>query len=161
MPTVSSSLGVGNGVPIMGSLHDRNQTGKGIVNPSTQRLQAPFDSTAMEAIALGAKVRDHLLLTVQAVINGTPLRALVDNGTTRSFIDEKLQMRPSLSFIGAYPSLELANGETIVSTGVALDVLISIGEIQCRYCLTVVPMMEGFDLILDKDWLDMVNPLMD
>ena len=84
----------------------------------------------MEAIASGSKVRDHLLLTVQAVINGTPLRALVDSGATRSFIDEKLQLRPPLTFIGAYSSLEMANGETIVSTRVAPDVLISIGEIQ-------------------------------
>ena len=55
----------------------------------------------------------------------------------------------------------MANGKTIVFTRVVPDVLISIGKIQCRSCLIVVPMMEGFNLILGKDWLDMVNPLVD
>ena len=108
-----------------------------------------------------SKVRDHLLLTIQAVINGTPVRALVDSGATRSFVDERLRLHPPLQFIGAYSSLEMANGETIVSTGVAPDVLISLGDIQFRSTLTAMPMMEGFDLILGKDWLDMVNPLVD
>ena len=81
------------------------------------------------------------------MINGTPLCTLVDNGATRSFIDEKLQFCPPLTFIGAYSSLKMANSDTIVSTGVAPDVLISIGEIQCQFCLITVPMMEGFDLI--------------
>ena len=49
------------------------------------------------------------------MIKGTPVRTLVDSGATRSFIDEKLQLRPPLSFIGAYSSLEMANGDTIVS----------------------------------------------
>ena len=55
------------------------------------------------AIAPDSEVHDHLLLTIQTVVNGTPLRALVDNGTTRSFIDEKLQFRPLLTFMGPIP----------------------------------------------------------
>ena len=158
---LTSPLGVGHSIPIMGSLHNRNQIADGITNPSTQRQEVTFDPIAVEAIAPGSKFRDHLLLAVQAGINGTSLRALVDSGAIRSFIDEKLQLRPPLTFIGAYSSWEMANGETIVSTRVAPYVLISIGKIQFRFCLTTVPMMEGFDLILGKDWLDMVNPLVD
>ena len=82
---MSSPLGIAHSVPIMGSLHGQNQIADGITNPSIQRLQASFDPTAMEAIVLGSKVRDHLLLTIQAMINGTPLRALVDSSATRSF----------------------------------------------------------------------------
>ena len=95
------------------------------------------------------------------MINGTPFRALVDSGATRSFIDEKLRLRPPLTFIGAYFSLEIVNGETIVSTRVAPYVLVSISKIQFRSCLIVVPIMNGFDLILGKDWLDLVKPLVD
>ena len=76
-------------------------------------------------------------------------------------MDERIRLHPPLQFIGAYSSLEMANGETIVSTGVAPDVLISLGDIQFRSTLTAVPMMEGIDMILGKDWLDMVNPLVD
>ena len=95
------------------------------------------------------------------MINSTPLHTLVNSGATRSFIDEKLQFRPPLSFIGAYSSLEMANAESIVSTGIALDVLVGIRKIQFRSDLTAVPLMEGFDLVLGKDWLDTVNPLID
>ena len=95
------------------------------------------------------------------MIDGTPLCALVDSGATRSFIDGKLWLRPPLEFIGAYSSLEMANGETIASTGVVLDVLVAIGKVPFQSCLTTVPMMDGFELILGKDWLDMINLLVD
>ena len=94
MPTLIGPLGVGHSVPIMGSLHDRNQTANGMTDPSTHRLEATFDPITMEAIAPWSKVCDHLLLIIQAMINGTPLPALVDSGATRSFIDEKFQLRP-------------------------------------------------------------------
>ena len=153
-------LGVGHSVPILGSVYDRNQAAK-YSDPSIQGQEASLESTAAGVNTPDSKVRDHLLLTVQAVVHGTPLRALVDSGATRSFVDERIQLHPPLHFIGAYSSLEMANGETIVSTGVAPDVLISLGDIQFRSTLTAVPMMEGFDLILGKDWLDMINPLVD
>ena len=89
------------------------------------------------------------------------MRVLVDSGATRSFVDERLRLHPPLQFIGAYSSLEMANVETIVSTRFALDVPISLDDIQFRSTLNVVPMMEGFGLILGKDWLDLVNPLVD
>ena len=153
-------LGVGYSVPLVGSLYNRNQTEEHS-DPSKKGQGASLESTAAGVNTPDSKVRDHLLLTVQAVIHGTPVRALVDSGATRSFVDERLRLHPPLQFIGAYSSLEMANGETIVSTGVAPDVLISLGDIQFRSTLTAVPMMEGFDLILGKDWLDMVNPLVD
>ena len=68
---LSSPLGLGHSVPIMGSLHDRNHIAKRMINPSTQRLEATVDPTAVETIALGSKVLDHLLLTVQAMVNDT------------------------------------------------------------------------------------------
>ena len=87
-----------------------------------------------------------------------PSRTLVDSGASRSFIDEKLQLHPLLHFIGAYSSLEIANGEIMVSTGIAPNVLISIKKIQFWLDLIVVSLMEDFDIVLGKDWLDMVNP---
>ena len=159
-PTVYGPLEVGHNIPMLGSLYDRNQ-GKQITDPSIQGQEASLESTVVGVYTPDSKVRDHLLLTVQAVVHGTSLRALVDSGATRSFVDERIRLHPPLQFIGAYSSLEMANGETIVSTGVAPDVLISLGDIQFRSTLTAVPMMEGIDIILGKDWLDMVNPLVD
>ena len=116
---------------------------------------------AAEQGAQGAGSRDHVLLVVIVVINGTPVRALVDSGASRSFVSDELKLRPPLQFVGAYSSLELANGETIVSTGVAPQVLVCIGEVQCRVNLTAIPLMDGISIILGKDWLDMLNPLID
>ena len=84
-----------------------------------------------------------MLLNVTAVIKCTPMHALVDSGATRFFIDEKLQLRPPLSFIGAYSSLEMANGDTIVSMGIALAVLVCIRMVQFRSDLTAVPLIKG------------------
>ena len=95
------------------------------------------------------------------MVNGTRVPALVDSGASRSFISDQFRGRPPLAFVGAYSALELANGETIVSTGIAPRVLVCIGSIPCRLSLTAFPMMEGIQLILGKDWLDMVNPLVD
>ena len=61
----------------------------------------------------------------------------------------------------AYSSLEMANGDTIVSTGIAPAVLVCIRPVQSRLNLTAVPLMRGFDMVLGKDWLDRVNPLIE
>ena len=124
-------------------------------------MEAPRNSTAIGPQAQGIRVVNHVLLSVTAVIQGTPIRTLVDSGATRSFIDEKLQLRPPLHFVGAYSLLEMANGDTIVSTGIALAVLVSIGPVQCHMNLTAVPLMRGFDVVLGKDRLDVVNPLIE
>ena len=75
-PTVYGPLGVGHSVPILGSVYDRNQAAK-YSDPSIQGQEASLESTAAGVNTPDSKVRDHLLLTVQAVVNGTPLRALV------------------------------------------------------------------------------------
>ena len=55
----------------------------------------------------------------------------------------------------------MANGDTIVSTGIAPAVLVCIEIVQFRSDLIAVPLMKGYDVVLGKDWLDMVNPLID
>ena len=128
---------------------------------SERIMEAPQNFTAVGPQAQGIRVIDHMPLSVTAMIQGTPVHTLVDSGATRSFIDEKLHLRPLLHFVGAYSSLEMVNGDTIVSTRIALAILVNIGPVQCRMNLTTVPLMRGFDVVLGKDWLDVVNPLID
>ena len=116
-------------------------------------------SNATRAIAEEPKVPGYMLLALQTMINGKPLSAFVDNGAT--FTSEKLRLHPPLNSIGAYFPLEMANIETIVSTRVALGVLVGIGKVQFPPCLTVVPLMKGCDLILDEDSLNAINSLVD
>ena len=131
------------------------------VNSSDRIEEATLVPTVAGSATQGSRVHDHALLSVTVMIKGTLLRTLVDNGAIRSFINEKLQLCPPLRFIGAYSSLEMANGETVVSTGIAPDILVSIMKIEFRLDLTAVRLMEGFDIVLGKDLLDMVNPLID
>ena len=59
-------------------------------NPSERTQEAALVPAAAGSQTQGTKDRDHVLLSVTAVIKGTPVRTLVDSGATRSFIDEKL-----------------------------------------------------------------------
>ena len=102
-----------------------------------------------------------MLLVVKAMVNGTSVPALIDSEASRSFVSDQLQCNQKLQFVGAYLALELVNGETIVSTRIAPRVLVCIGKVPCRLSLTAVPMMEGVQLTLGKDWLGIMNPLVD
>ena len=114
-------------VPIFRSLYESCRfVAKNDLSEGTQ--EAALVLAAVGSITQGTRDKNHVLLSVIAVIKGTPVHALVDSGATRSFIDEKLQLCPPLSFIGAYSSLEMANGDTIVSTGIAPAVLVCIGR---------------------------------
>ena len=139
-PTMLAPTAGIHSVPMLGSLYESCRF---VVNrnSSERTHEAALAPTAAGSVAQGTKGRDHVLLSVTAVIKGTLVRTLVDSGATRSFIDEKLQLRPPLSFIGAYSSLEMANGDTIVSTGIAPAVLVGIGKVQFRSDLTAVPLM--------------------
>ncbi len=128
--------------------------------PLIQRIETPL-VPAEDKPDPEPMIKDHLLLVVKAMVNGTRVSALVDSGASRSFVSDKLRTRPPLKFIGAYSLLELANGETVVSTRIAPHVLLSIGTAQCRISLTAVPIMEGIQVILGRDWLDKINPFVD
>ena len=127
----------------------------------TQRTEATIEPNAASPPNSGPTGKDHWLLILRAVINDTRVSALVDSGATRSFVSEQLKTRPPMNFVGAYSSLELANGDTVVSTGIAPNVLVCIGSMASRVSLTAVPLMEDIQVILGRDWLDTVNPLID
>ena len=85
-----------------------------------QRTETAPGADAVGQPAPGTGVQDHVLLVVQAMVNGTCVPALIDSGASRSFVSDRLQCQQQLQFVSAYSALELANGETIVSTGIAL-----------------------------------------
>ena len=88
-PTPIAPLAGSHSISFWKSLYD---TCRFVVNchRSERNMEAPRNSTAIGPQAQGIRVVDHVLLSVTAVIQGTPVRTLVDSGATRSFIDEKL-----------------------------------------------------------------------
>ena len=128
---------------------------------SVQRTEPAPVADAVGSPAPSTGVKDHVLLVVKAVVNRTSVPTLIDSGASRSFVSDQLRCYQPMQFVGACSALELANGETIVSTRIAPRVLVCIRKVPCRLALTAVPMMEGVQLILGKDWLDIMNPLVD
>ena len=55
-----------------------------------QRIETAPSADAVGQPAPGTGVKDHVLLVVKAVVNGTSVPALIDSGASRSFISDKL-----------------------------------------------------------------------
>jgi hypothetical protein len=92
-------------------------------------------------------------------VNGKQLRALVDSGSTHSFIHEgvvhalglDIMRRPGLS-------VKVANGERLQSYDVCKNTSVDIqGEIFKIDCYTLP--LEGFDVILGVHWLKSLGPI--
>jgi hypothetical protein len=92
-------------------------------------------------------------------VNGKQLRALVNSGSTHSFIHEgvvhalglDIMRRPGLS-------VKVANGERLQNYGVCKNTPIDIqGEIFKIDCYTLP--LEGFDVILGVHWLKSLGPI--
>ena len=98
---------------------------------SVQRTETTPGADVVGSQAPDSGVRDYVLLVVKAVVNGTSVPALIDNRASRSFVSDQLRCHQPMQFVGAYSALELANGETIVSTGIAPRVLVCIGKVPC------------------------------
>ena len=110
---------------------------------SVQRQETAPVADAVGKPAPGTRVKDHVMLVVKGVVNGTGVSALINSGVSRSFFNDQLHYQQELHFVGAYSALELASGETIFSIGIAPRVLVCIGSIPCRLALIEVPMIEG------------------
>ena len=66
-----------------------------------QRTETDPDANAIGEPAPSTGVQDHVLLVIDAMVQGTHVPALIDSGATRSFISDQLQCRPVLHFVGA------------------------------------------------------------
>ena len=57
---------------------------------SAQRIETAPGADAVGSPAPGTGVRDHVLLVVKAVVNGTSVPVLIDSGASRSFMSDQL-----------------------------------------------------------------------
>jgi hypothetical protein len=93
-------------------------------------------------------------------IAGKELRALVDSGSTHTFIHDVVVHRLGLE-VTLHPglSVKVTNGERLQSYGTckATDVLVQ-GEHLIMTCYTLP--LEGFDVILGVQWLNSLGPIM-
>lgn len=120
-----------------------------------QRIETALDAVAVGKPTPSVGVKDYVLLVVKAVVNEIGVSALIDSRASKSVVNNLLCYPQDLHFVGANATLELANGETIVSIGITRRVLVCIGSIPCW------PMIEGVQLIFGKDWVDIISHLVD
>ena len=106
----------------------------------------------------GVDDTDRILLIVPITVRGHLLRALIDSGATRSFMNSDIVGALGF-FVSKKPTtLELATGTKTSSDGVIPDVFISVGNMDSRLTLTSMKLFDEIDVILGKDWLEVVNP---
>jgi hypothetical protein len=92
-------------------------------------------------------------------VNGKQLRALVDSGSTHSFIHEGVVHALGLDImrrLGLF--VKVVNGERLQSYGVCKNTPVYIqGEIFKIDCYTLP--LEGFDVVLGVHWLKSLGPI--
>ena len=104
---------------------------------------------------------DGILLIVPVKINGKEFSALVDSGATRCFVTRQCCNVAGLSCVPHDTFLELGNGTTALSRGMAQGVPITLASATSRIDLTVSHLLHDVDIVLGMNWLKSVNPLID
>jgi hypothetical protein len=98
-------------------------------------------------------------MQLMVTITGIELRALVDSGSTHTFIHDVIVHRLGLP-IKHQPGLfvKVANGKRLQSYGACKSTELSIqGETFCMDCYTLP--LDGFDVILGVQWLQSLGPI--
>jgi len=93
-------------------------------------------------------------------IAGQPLRALVDSGSTHSFIATSAAARLGLVY-ESRPGLSVgvANGDRVPCAGVCRALPISIGHERFDVDLYVLP-LDDYDVVLGCTWLKTLGPIL-
>ena len=146
------------------TLHARSGTEHGTDSAEEAEAATQWVAVHPQGAPTGCTVRsreDGILLVITARIHGHPVRALVDSGATRSFVDSRLLTPLGLNATASNTLLELADGKKILSQGVVEDALVDTAGLTARVSLTLSTLLHNVDLILGMDWLSSVNPLID
>jgi hypothetical protein len=99
-------------------------------------------------------------MQLDVCVEGDTLRALVDSGSTHSFISVAAASRlhldplPRLSL-----SIKVANGDCVATTGVCRAARIFINIEEFVVDLFVIP-LDGFNMVLDVHWLRTLGPIL-
>ena len=100
-------------------------------------------------------------MVVSGSIYGRKIRTLIDSGATRCFVSPACVTACGLKGVPRDVFLELGNGEKILSRGYIPDVPIVTGGLTVKTGLTVTNLLHDVDLVLEMNWLKLVNPIVD
>ena len=123
-----------------------SQTASHSVRPQSQARV--FAMTKQEASAAPQ------VITGKVSIAGKEIYALIDPGSTHSFISSKLafQLRLDREDLTYDLCISTPLGDTMLAKQVCRSCLVQVGKAKLRVDLTLIP-LQDFDLILGMDWL--------
>jgi len=104
-------------------------------------------------------IRTSSTLQLRATIRGATMVALIDSGSTHSFISDAAALR-----VGLVPtpqpglSVGVSNGDRVATSSVCHGVPMAIEDEQFAADLYVLPLV-GYDLILGCEWLRALGPI--
>lgn len=121
--------------------------------------EAAEDEVEISLHALtGIKTGETMRLSVSIV--STQLRALVDSGSTHSFISSATASRLGLTLEPRSGlTVGVANGDRVPSPGVCKQVSVTIDNEQFFIDLYVLP-LEDYELVLGCQWLKTLGPIL-
>jgi hypothetical protein len=120
--------------------------------PTQEEQATPTEETphvSLNAIA-GIRTRDTIVILV--FINGQCLEALVDIGSSHTFVDTAVARRDKLESEPANLRVTVANGDKVPSAAVARGIPMLVGREEFSItCFSIG--LGGFDLVLGADYL--------
>ena len=105
-------------------------------------------------------IQTNAMLQLATIARDTHAMALVDSGSTHSFVDESLAQR-----LGFTPeprpglSVGVANGDRINTAGICKAVRLVVDAEEFMVNLFVIP-LGGFRIVLGCDWLRSLGPIL-
>ena len=111
---------------------------------------------SLHAVA-GVPIADTIQVTVS--VGGASFLALLDSGSTHSFIGEDAACRTGLPVQGRpHMTATVANGERVACPGVIQNAPFSIADTMFHTDLFVMP-LAGYDVVLGTRWLGTLGPI--
>jgi len=145
--------------------HVKYCTGKGIYLLDLGADEDASDGSGSDddlkvLVAAITGIQTNAMLQLATIARDTHAMALVDSGSTHSFVDESLAQR-----LGFTPepcpglSVGMANGDHVASAGVCKAVRPVIDKEEFTIDLFVIP-LGGFGIVLGCDWLRSLDPIL-
>ena len=105
--------------------------------------------------------KDGILMIVTAKIYGKRFKALIDSGVTRCFVTPECCIVVGLSAPSHGTLLELGYREKALSRGLVRSTPVSVVGVTRKIDLIVSKLLHDVDIMLDINWLESVNPIID
>jgi len=144
--------------------HAKQCTGKGVYYQLDADALTSEDSSSNDdlkiSVAAITGIQTSATLQLTATLQEASTVALIDSGSTHSFIDESTARR-----LGLVPtprpglSVGVANGDRVAAAGVCKAVHISIGTEEFVVDLFVIP-LGSVNIVLGCDWLRTLGPIL-